>query len=799
MKRRHLLIGGAAAGITTALALGWALTPPRQRLHGSQPPPVAAGQQALNGWVLVSPDDRITVLMAKSEMGQGVHTGLAMLLAEEMDADWATVQVQASPLDTIYANQSAAVDGAAFTPDQHSVWRQALETMTANLGRELGVMITGGSTSIKDLWLPMREAGAAARAMLVAAAAQRWGADAALLTVAAGVVGHPDGRRLRFGELAVQAAQQAVPDGVVLKSPAAFGLIGRPLARLDTPANTRGGGNGEGGSNGAGFGIDVRLPGMLYASVQMCPVPGGRVVSADIGAAERLPGVKKVVVLAGGIDHAGATGGVAVIAERPWQALRAAREVAVQWDEGPLAGVSSRALMAELQVALEADQGDQGHPYLDRGDAPAALAQAARRLKADYSAPLLAHMALEPVNCTVQVGPDGATVWAPTQSPDIGRAVVAKLLGLQRRQVTVHVTALGGGFGRRLEVDYMAQAAQIAAAMPGVPVQTLWSREQDTTHDFYRPPAAMRFEAGLDAQGRLLALDALAAGPSPVPQVLARWGSGGLWLPKIALAQGAMAAALSPAVRIPGIAPDKTSVEGAFDQAYEVPAARVRHRRIDSGWPVGFWRAVGHSHMAFFNESFIDECAHAAGADPVAWRLALLAQHPRQRAVLERAAAASGWGTPAPPAADGAPVARGVALHESFGSIVAQVAEVSRGPDGALRVHRVVCAIDCGTPVNPNLIRQQAEGGVAFGLSAALLGEITVDQGRVQQNNFHDQPALRMAQCPQVLTEIIASTAHPQGVGEPVMAPTAPAVANAVFALTGQRLRSLPLRLAQAG
>jgi len=378
---------------------------------------------------------------------------------------------------------------------------------------------------------------------------------------------------------------------------------------------------------------------------------------------------------------------------------------------------------------------------------------------------------MEPMNCTVQFDGDKATVWVPTQVPGLARQAAAKAMGLKDEQVEMQLTYLGGGFGRRLEVDVVAQAATVAKAFKGRPVQLIWSREEDTRHDFYRPACVSRFEAGLDAQGRITAWRNVSAGQAITPNFLPR------------------------NVGMPGMGPDKTTSEGAYDVAYEFPNARVGHVTVDLPVPVGYWRSVGHSHQAFFKESFLDECAHAAKADPLQYRLDLLAQHPRQHAVLQLAASKAGWGQPLSPAPDGARKARGIALHESFGSIVAQVAEVSVSEQGEIRVHRVVCAIDCGLAVNPNTIAQQVESSVVYGLSAALYGRIDIAQGRVQQSNFHDSPVLRMAECPEVETHIVASTAHPEGVGEPALPPVAPVVANAVFVLTGQRLRSLPLKL----
>ncbi len=761
MKRRVVLLGGAAAA--GALALGWAVQPVRQRLVTANAPPAADGEHALNGWVKIAGDGSVVVWMSKSEMGQGVHTGLAAVLAEELDADWDRVNVEMAPPDRIYNNLAVATDGLPFHPDNDGAVKSAAVWLTAKTMREIGTSVTGGSTSIKDLWLPMREAGASARAMLVAAAAAQWKVPASICSVKAGLVSHPSGKSAGFGELAALAAQQPVPKTVQLKDPATFTLAGRSLRRIEAKAKVDG---------SARFGIDVRPEGLLYASVAMCPTLGGQMLRFDAKEAQAMPGVKHVLAVDG---HNGGTGGVAVIAETYFEAMRALAKVSVEWEHGPASTVSGDTVLSRLSQTLD---NNDGLAYHSSGDVEAALAQSARIVEAEYRAPWLAHAAMEPINCTVQVtGQDkaaSATVWASTQVPDIARRGVAKLLGVDAAKVDLQVQLLGGGFGRRLEADYVVQAAAIARAAEGKPVQTIWSREQDIRHDFYRPACVSRFRAGLDAAGKPVAWHNVSAGQAIVPHVLAR----SFGLPELS----------SPSV------PDKTSSEGAFDQPYEWPAARVAHARVTLPVPVGFLRSVGHSHHAFFKESFVDELAAAAGQDPVAFRASLLARHPRHLGVLEKAAELSGWGRPLAPTADGAARARGVALHESFGSVVAQVAEVSLSAEKAVRVHRVTCVIDCGFPLNPNLIAQQMESGIVFGLSAALNGEITIRDGQVQQSNFHDYPVLRLPQAPLVQTHIMPSTAHPQGVGEPGTPPVAPAVANALFALTGQRLRSLPLR-----
>ncbi len=755
VKRRTLLLGGAAA--TGALVVGWSLLPPRQRLTTAQPLAVRAGQVALNGWVKIGADDRVGVVVCKSEMGQGVLTGLSMLLAEELDADWARVTIEAAPIDKIYNNIATLVDGLPFHPDSDGSIKAVAGWMTAKAMREFGVMMTGGSSSIKDLWLPMREAGASARAMLIGAAAQQWKLPASECSAAQGKVLHPSGKSASFGELAEAAARQPLPAKVALKDPNQFKLIGQPVPRIEAASK---------GDGTAGFGIDVRPAGLLYASVMMCPTLGGKVARIDGLAAAKMAGVKHLVSFDG---YNGGNGGVAVIADTLFQAMRALPKVSVEWDHGPAAGFSSADVYRQLAQTLDSDD---GFGYYSTGDVNAALKSAAKTIDAEYRAPYLAHATMEPMNCTVQFKGGKATVWVSTQVPGLARAAVAQALDIDTQNVDVQVQLLGGGFGRRLDVDFIAQAAAIARAANGAPVQTIWSREQDMAHDFYRPACVARFSAGFDAAGKVTAWRNTSAGQAIVPNAIKRLFG------------------------LPIVGPDKTASEGAFDQPYEWPNARIGHVIVDLPVPVGFWRSVGHSHQAFFKESFVDEAAAAVGQDPVAFRAGLLAQHPRHLAVLQRAAALSGWGQPLARAADGAKRARGVALHQSFGAVVAQVAEVSLAADKGIRVHRVVCVIDCGQVVNPNLVKQQMESGIVFGLSAALYGEITIEHGQVRQSNFHDYPVLRMSECPVIETHIIKSTAHPEGVGEPGTPPIAPAVANAVFALTGQRLRSLPLKLA---
>ncbi len=754
MNRRKFVLRTVAA--VGALGIGWSLLPPRSRLGSRNDLPEDPGEHALNGWVKIGTDNHVTVIMSKSEMGQGIHTTLAMLLADELDADWAQVRTEMSPLRAIYNNIVNVVDGLPFHPDDHGRVQRTAAWFTAKTMRTSGVMITGGSSSVKDLWLPMRQAGASARAMLVAAAADLWKVRADEITVESGILRHSSGRNATFGQMIEPASQLPLMASAPLKTPDKFTIIGTSQHRIESRAKQNG---------SATFGIDIVLPDMLYASVVMCPTLGGTVRAFDSAVALAMPGVRYVTGVAG---HNGGTAGVAVIAETPYHAMHAVKAVTVTWDHGAMAGVSSAQLMQKLSESLDFGS---GHAYASHGNVNAALTSAAKIVTAEYRAPYLAHATMEPINCTVQFKNGRATVWASTQVPTIARLTVARALGIDTEAVDVQVQLIGGGFGRRLDVDFIGQAAEIAKVANGVPVQTIWSREEDVRHDFYRPACVSQAAAALDKDGNLTAWRTTSASQTLVSTVLKRnFG-------------------------LPGLPIDKTANEGAFDQPYEYPAARIAHQAVDLPVPVGFWRSVGHSHQAFFTESFMDEVAIAARKDPVAFRLALLKSHARHRRVLMRAAALSAWSTPLATPTNGSRVGRGIALHESFGSVVAQVAEVSVAPDNSFRVTRVVAVIDCGLPVNPMLIRQQMEGGIIFALSAALYGEITIENGQVQQGNFNDYQMLRMQDAPQIEVDIMPSADHPEGVGEPPLPPLAPAVANALFAATGRRLRTLPLRL----
>jgi isoquinoline 1-oxidoreductase beta subunit len=574
--------------------------------------------------------------------------------------------------------------------------------------------------------------------------------------------------RLDYGALAREAARFAVPLDIAPKSAQQRVLVGTSAPRLDIPDKV----NGK-----AVYGSDVRLPGMLHAAVRGCPVPGGTLASLDAAEAQAMAGVVKVVTYDGA---AGCAAGVGAIAADSWQAQLAVSAVKVQWNEGTAGAFTGEQLIEDMRNAFVREHGV--FVFHERGDGAKALERAAHTMHGDYLAPWLAHATLEPMNCTAQwlapvdaasAGKAGAGVrlriWASTQAPSFALDTAARVAGLEREQIDLQVTQMGGGFGRRLETDYLVPAIALARAVAPAPVQVLWSREEDMTHDFYRPAAVCRLQGGFDEHGRLLAWRTRSVSDAVTPQFLGRN------LPLMAKASSLL--------------PDRTQAEGLWDQAYEIPHRFCDHVTVATPVPIGNWRSVGHSHMAFFTESFMDELAHAAGADPLAFRLGLLVQHPRHRAVLDLAAQKAGWGT-----APASGRARGIALHESFGSIVAQVAEVSI-QEGRPRVHRVVCALDCGTVINPGIVAQQVEGSVIFALSACLYGAITFRAGRVEQSNFPSYEMVRMREAPVVETCIVPSQAAPSGVGEPATPPLAPAVANAVFALTGQRLRTLPLRL----
>jgi len=746
--RRRFILGGL--GVAGALIVGWGFMPPRQRLHGAQDLPVDQNEVALNGWVKIAKDGMVTVAVHKSEMGQGIHTALQMLIAEELDVAMSQVKTMAAPIDKIYGNVAMLADGLPFHPDDNSTIKHIAQWITSKTARELGLQVTGGSSSVKDAWLPMREAGATARAMLVAAAAKEWSVPAIECRTENGVVSHSSGKKLSYGEL-VEKAAGSQPGTVRLKDVKDFRVIGGMQARTDTLVKVTG---------AAQFGIDAHPEGMVYAALKLSPTIGGKIKSIDAKAALTNPNVLHVIDLSKSLNER-SVAGVAVVAKSYWGARKAIDAVVVDWDVGPQNQLSSESVYKELAQKLDSED---GFAYYKRGDTDAVLASktAAKTISAEYQVPFLAHATMEPMNCTAQFKNGQLDLWVSTQVPSIAVDVAAKLAEISPEKVHLNMCFLGGGFGRRLEVDMVLQAVAIALQSNGLPVKLIWSREEDMAHDMYRPAAMARFNAALDDKGNVIAYQNKSASGSVTHQVLQR------------------------TFGVPGAGPDKTTAEGEFDMPYQFENQKISHVIVPTPVPLGYWRSVGHSHNAFFKESFIDELAHAAGKTPVSFRRDLLSNNRRHLMVLDAALNKAGQ------APEGR--AHGVALHRSFGSIVAQVAEVSVH-DGQIRVHKVVCAVDCGIAVNPNIIVQQMESAIIFGLSAALYGEITIHEGKVMQSNFHDYAVLRMNEAPHIEVEVIRNAEPPEGVGEPGVPPIAPAVANAVFALTGQRLRRLPLRL----
>jgi isoquinoline 1-oxidoreductase beta subunit len=697
-------------------------------------------------------------------MGQGTHTALAMLVAEELDVPLTRVRLIPAGHDSLYGNVAMLIGGLPLQPGDTEPGHETKTAATAQwivgkVARELGINATGGSSSVADAWDPLRLAAATARAQLLGAASLRWKQPAGELSVTDGVVSHGSGVSAHYGELAEAAA--ATPSGTVhLKPPEAWKLIGTAAPRIDVAAKTDG---------SAVFGIDVRPAGLLYAAIRHCPMLGGSAGAVDVSAAARLPGVERIVRLG---PYAGSTVALAVVGRSWWHARRGAEAIAVAWLQRPAGGLDSGAIADALErSAKDAAASGGGFVFHSRGDLAAAEAKATRHVEQVYRAPYLAHAAMEPINCTARVAGGKVEVWAPTQVPGFARAIAAEVAGVAPENVTVHVTYLGGGFGRRLEVDFVGQAVRIALECGGRPVQLIWSREEDLTHDFYRPAGAAVMRASLDAEGLPVALRVTSAGDAITP----RWMERGI-----------------PALAGPIDTPDKTTSEGLFDQPYGIANQRIAHVATKSGVPIGFWRSVGHSHNAFFTETFIDELAHEAKQDPVAYRLMLLKGAPRHAAVLRLAAERAGWPGFGSEQRLAPGRARGVALHESFGSIVAQIVEVSI--DGATpRVHRVVCAADIGTVVNPGIVAQQMESAVLFALSAALHGRIDIEDGVVKQTNFPNYPVIRLAESPVIETHLVASMRSPGGVGEVGTPPLAPALGNALFVLTGKRQRELPL------
>jgi isoquinoline 1-oxidoreductase beta subunit len=721
--RRLFLQAGLSAA--AGLVIGCQVEPPKAPPPGGAPAPEltpapatgAAAPFAPNAWVRVGQDGSVTIVIDKAEMGQGVETGLSMLVAEELEADWSRVGIEFAPVDPAYVNKL------------------------------FGMQATGGSTSVRAGWEPLQKAGAAARMMLIAAAAKAWGVEPSSCRAEKSEVIHAaSGRRAAYGALVAQAAAMPVPEDPPLKPAGERRLIGTRPPRLDSADKAAG---------RTGFGIDVRRPGMLTAVVVRCPAFGGKLGSVDDSKAKQVKGVRHVVT----IDS-----GVAVVADHTWAARKGAEALLIQWNEGPNAGASSEG----LRQAAEAMAKKPGKVVETRGDAEKALRGAAKKIDAVYDVPYQAHAPMEPQSCTAAIGKDGCDVWVPTQGPAVVQGIAAKITGLPPASVRVHTTYLGGAFGRRFETDFVAEAVALAKAT-GAPVKVVWSREDDLRHDFYRPASYNTLRGGIGKDGAPVAWTHRIVSPSIMSRVFPNLVKGGI---------------------------DHSSVEGAVELPYVVPNVQVEYHLHDTGIPVGFWRSVGHSQNAFVTECFLDELAALAKQDPYEYRRKLMTGAPRLKAAMELAATKAGWGTPLAAGAAGVRRGRGIAAHASFGSFVAQVAEVSVGKDGGVKVDRVVCAVDCGSVVHPGIVESQVEGSIAFGLTAALRSEITIEKGRVKQANFHNYKLLRLDEMPAVEVHIMPSSERPGGIGEPATPPVAPAVANAIFAATGQRIRKLPVRAA---
>ncbi len=706
---RRGFLAGTAAGTAGLVISFWVPNMVKAAPQAAQPLP------SPNAFLRIGTDNSVTVLLAHSEMGQGIWTGLAMLIAEELDCDWSKVRSEHAPAAPVYGHP------------------------------RMGMQMTGGSSSTNGEFDRYRNVGATAKVMLLQAAAKQWKTTPAKLTAKSGVITF-GAKTVTYGEVAEAAMKLTAPKTVKLKDPKEWKLIGTIVRRLDTPEKITG---------KAKFGIDISFPGLRTAVVLRPPAFGSKLVKFDGAEALKVPGVEKVVQTANG---------VAVVAKHYWAAKLGREAVRAEWSTPEGGGVSTEKLLAEFRELARTD----GAKVVDTGNVKAAIDSSAKKLEATYEVPYLAHATMEPLNCTVKIDGDRCEIWTGTQFQTGDQGAAAHILGITPDKVTIHTTFLGGGFGRRANpaADFVAEAVIVAKAA-GVPVKVVWTREDDMRGGFYRPAYVHRVRVGVDKAGAPEAWHHVVVGQS----ILA-----GTPFEKFMVKDGV----------------DASSIEGLADSPYldETKSKHVSLHSPRTPITVLWWRSVGNTHTAFAMECMIDELAHAAGKDPLAYRLALLKGKPRFARALETAATKAGWGTP-PPAGR----ARGLAVHESFGSIVAEVAEVSV-ENGRIKVHSVTAAVDCGTAVNPLGIEAQVQGSIAFGLTAALHGKLTVENGKVMESNFHDYPVLRMFEMPKINVHVIPSDAKMGGIGEPATAPIAPAVANAVFALTKQRLRTLPLRLA---
>lgn len=707
------------------------------------------GEASFNPYVKIGADDTVTVIAPRAEMGQGVTTTLAALVAEELDVDFDRVTVEHGPAASAYANIGLLEDGVPFPRFDESTLANLARDGMAVVGKFLAIQATGGSTSTTDAFEKMRHAGAVAREALKAAAAQRLGVPVTALHTEAGrVVEASTGREFSYGELALEAARAGIPSNVELRPRERWRLLGNPQPRNDMVAKATG---------APIFGIDVSLPDMLFATVRISPRLGGAMLSMDAGEAEAMPGVVKVVPLQ---THLGS--GFGVIAHSTWHAFRAADAVVAEWGDAPYPA-DDAAMWRMLEAAADASTGTANR---NDGNVERAFADAPRErmVEAEYRVPFLAHAAMEPMNATARFADGVLDLWAPNQAPTLFRTVCAREAGIGEENCRIHTTFLGGGFGRRLEVDYAVYATRLAMEAQGRPVKVTWTREEDITHDTYRPAALGRFRARLSQDGLPSAVDMKIATPSIMASVLPRFYPS-----------------------LPAMGPDPTMTDGSHNQPYTIDNYRVAAVKADLKVPVGFWRSVGNSFNGYFHECFMDEIAQAGGIDPVELRRRLMAGHPTALGVVEEAARMAGWG-------DGPPAgrARGFAFTFSFGSWVAEIVEVADTPAG-IRVEKVWIAADVGLALDPGIIEAQLVSGAVFGLSAAIDQQITFAGGAVEQSNFHDFDAMRIHQCPSFEVSILETARRMGGVGEIGTPPAAPALANAVFALTGKRVRQLPL------
>ena len=718
--RRGVLKAGLQTG-AAALVIGFDI--PRKATAAPSKPAV----NPLKAWLKIDSTGAVTLICARSEMGQGVTTSLPMILADELGVDWKNVRVEHAPVDPVYGDQG-----------------------------------TGGSGSVKGMWMPLRKAGAAGRQMLITAAAQRWNVSPESCSAKDGAVWHGDDK-LSYAELVESASRLPVPDfeTVTLKKPEAFQLIGKPVQRIDVPGKTDG---------SAIFGLDVRVPGMLYAVVARCPVFGGKVKSFDASKARAVKGVRDVFEIPAVVEGVHSAGGVAVVADSTYIAMQARKQLQIDWDYGPAIAESSETLRKQFRKLVDSNM----KVVVNQGDVESAIsgAPSAKRIECDYELPFQAHAQMEPLNCTVHIQSDRAEAWAGTQSPDLVHGIIRQLTNLPPEKIQVHTTYMGGAFGRRYQWDFPTEATQIAKRVAS-PVQLVWSREDDMTHDFYRPASYHRMSGAVDQDGNIIAWRHKQSSTS-----IAEWFS-------------------------PKDAPESSELGCTTQQPYIVKNYKLEYLPAASAVPRAWWRSVEASVIGFVMESFIDELAHAAGTDPYEFRMQKLgngrliqdALDPKERpldaerfkGVLKLAAEKSGWGTPMPQGEG-----RGIAAHYSFHTYVANVAEVAI-VKGQVKVKRIVSAVDVGTPVHPDGIRAQVEGAIVYGLTAALKSQITIDRGRVVQSNFNKFTTLAMNETPRIEVHIVPSTLPPTGIGEPGLPPTAPALMNAIFAATGKRIRRLPL------